>query len=84
MRKRTRILAGVLAGCLLMGQTVFAEGAVADEQSHILSAEETKLEEGQTETEMQEAGSSVNNQAEEAGTTASDSSDQAVEIDKTL
>lgn len=25
MRKRTRILAGVLAGCLLMGQTVFAE-----------------------------------------------------------
>lgn len=84
MRKRTRILAGVLAGCLLMGQTVFAEGAVADEQSHILSAEETKSEEGQTETEMQEAGSSVNNQAEEAGTTASDSSDQVVEIDKIL
>ena len=31
MRKRTRILAGVLTGCLLMGQTVFAEEAVADE-----------------------------------------------------
>ena len=25
MRKRTRILTGVLAGCLIMGQTVFAE-----------------------------------------------------------
>lgn len=83
MRKRTRILAGVLMGCLLMGQTVFAEDAVADEQSHILSAEETQPEEAKTETAMQEAGSSVNNQ-EEAGTTVSDSSDQAVEIDKTL
>ena len=84
MRKRTRILAGVLTGCLLMGQTVFTEGAVADEQSHILSAEETKSEDGQNETEMQKAESSVNNQAEEAGTTARDSSDQVVEIDKTL
>lgn len=57
---------------------------MADEQSHILSAEETQSEEEQTETAMQEAESPVNDQAEEAGTTASDSSDQAVEIDKTL
>ena len=84
MRKRTRILTGVLAGCLIMGQTVFAEEAVADEQSHILSAEETQSEEAHTQTAVQEAESSVNNQAEEAGTTASDLSSQAAEIDKTL
>ena len=40
---------------------------MADEQSHILSAEETQSEEEQTETAMQEAESPVNDQAEKPG-----------------
>ena len=54
MRKKRRFLAGVLAGCMLMGQTVFAEEAVTDDQSYFESdLEETTVSEEQEETTVQ-------------------------------
>lgn len=39
MKKRTGILAGILAGCMIFGQTVFAEEAVSQDQAPAETAE---------------------------------------------
>ena len=32
MKRRARVLAGILVGCMIFGQTVFAEEAVSEDQ----------------------------------------------------
>lgn len=51
--KKRRLLAGILAGCMLMGQTAFAEEAVTDEQSYMDI--ESGLEEVEAPEEQEEA-----------------------------
>lgn len=54
MKKKRRFLAGFLAGCMIFGQTVFAEEAVTDEQLYTESiSEEATVSEEQGETTLQ-------------------------------
>lgn len=76
MKKRAKILAGILAGCMIFGQTVFAEEAVSEDQTPAETAEavseETK-EQAQAEEEKTPAAESAN---------AADA--QSVEVEKTI
>ena len=54
MKKKRRVLAGILAVCMLMGQNVFAEETVTDEQLYTESiSEEATVSEEQGETTLQ-------------------------------
>lgn len=58
MKKSARFLAGILAGCMILGQTVFAEEAVSEDQTPAETAEtvseETEEQAQAEETEQQE------------------------------
>lgn len=54
MKKKRRFLAGFLAGCMIFGQTVFAEEAVTEDQLYTESiSEEAAVSEEQGETTLQ-------------------------------